>query len=213
MNKTENLRLHPDPRCNRFSPDALPTHRQCPDCPPGANVHPLDAQHFYERRTRFPWNLSRFTSRCREHHRQMTSAVYAANADARNAQRSERRRVVRANKKQAAIFYTPEQVAIRQRREAEQRERKERLALYKRRSVRARGGYDPSRDGIKLLIKSRMQDAMKRRLQTKSQRATCVTRDHALGDEPSLSKVDAIKNLERLRELHRSQGKAQEEKG
>jgi hypothetical protein len=92
-------------------------------------VHPLESFHFYERRTRYPWNLSRFTSRCREHHKEMTSAVYAANAAARNAQRSERRRIVWANKRQAAIFYTPEQIAIRTRREAEQRERKERLAL------------------------------------------------------------------------------------
>jgi hypothetical protein len=223
MKTSENLQLHPDPRCRRPHPDALPTHRECPDCPPGANVHPLDAQHFYERRTRFPWNLSRFTSRCCEHHKEMTAAAYAANAAARNAQRSERRRIVRANKRQAAIFYTAEQIAIRTRREAEQRERNERLALYKRRSVRARGGYDPSRDGIKLLIKSRMQDVMRRRLRAggpkvspaplsvpETSKGAGDSSASLLPEERLASIAEAHEQLKKIRALHAAQLAARE---
>lgn len=148
----------------------------------------------------------------------MTSAAYAANAAARNAQRSERRRIVRANKRQAAIFYTPEQVVIRMRREAEQRERKERQALYKRRSVRARGGYDPRRDGIKLLIKSRMQDVMRRRLRAggpkvsptplgvpETSKGAGAPSASLLSEERSTSIAKSHEQLKKIRALHAAQ--------
>ena len=170
MPRPEAIQSHPDPRCRRPHPDALPTHRQCETCPPGADVHPLDAAHFYERRSRFPWNLSRFTSQCRDCHRQASSAGYAENAKARNVRRVARRRIVKSNKVRAAILYTPEQRAISERGTTEQRQRNERLALYKRRSVRARGGYSPQRDGVKLLIRERSTVFRQRRAQQESQR-------------------------------------------
>ena len=154
----------------------------------------------------------------------MTSAIYAANAAAMNAQRSERRRIVRANKRQAAISYTPEQVAISTQREAERRERKELLALYKRRSVRARGGYDPSRDGIKLLIKSRMQDVMRRRLRAGGSKALlaplrdpdtstmdgCASNGSMWPEARSASILESHERLKKLRAFHAAQLPARE---
>ena len=224
MPRPETIQSHPDPRCRRPHPDALPTHRQCETCPPGADVHPLDAAHFYERRSRFPWNLSRFTSHCREHHRRVTAGMYAADATAKNARRSERRRVVRKNKMHAAILYTPVQVAIGERKKTEERERNERVALYKRRSIRARGGYDPSKDGIKMLIKSRMQDVMRRRLRAGGGHAAspCLsapeTSQDAGASSGSLqspearaaSLAESREHLNRLRALHAAQLAARE---
>lgn len=168
MPRPEAIQHDPDPRCRRFHPDALPTHRRCPTCKPGADVHPLDVANFYERKTRFPWNLSRFTSQCRDCHRESAAAGYAANAEARNARSAARRRVVKLSKLHAAIFYTPPQVAIRERKATEQRERKERIALLRRRNVRSRGGYSPERDGIKLMIRER--SAMYQRMRQQARR-------------------------------------------
>ena len=135
-------------------------------------MHPLDAAHFYERQSRFSWNLSRFTAQCRDCHRQASSARYAENAKDRNVRRVARRRILKSNKVRAAILYTPEQRAISERATTEQRQRNERLALYKRRSVRARGGYSPQRDGVKLLIHVRSTMYRQRRAQQEGQRRT-----------------------------------------
>lgn len=149
--KAHQPRMPIDTRCERAHPDLLPTHRRCPMCPPEVAVQPLDAQHFYERTDRYPWQGSRFSTLCKTHDNERRRTSYAANAQAQNARTAERRKVVRANRKQAAIFYTPVQVAIRERREQEQKARKERIAWVKRINLRT---YGP-RDGIKKLIKAR----------------------------------------------------------
>lgn len=140
-----------DTRLERPHPDLLPTHRNCPMCPAESAVQPLDAQHFYERTDRYPWQSSRFSTLCKSHDNERRRISYAANAQAQNARTAERRKVVRVNRKQAAIFYTPAQVSIRERKEQERKARKERIAWIKRINLRA---YGP-RDGIKKLIKAR----------------------------------------------------------
>jgi hypothetical protein len=163
MPRHQTTPLNADTRLNRPHPDALPSHRQCPDCPDG-HVLPLTADYFYEDASRYRWNLSRFSLRCKPHHNARTAENAKTHRERRSGRERVRRAIDKQNRVQAAVFYTPAQAALRTEREAQARERKERNALYKRRAVRAQGGYDPARDGIKLMIRSRMQDAMRRRL-------------------------------------------------
>jgi hypothetical protein len=163
MPRHEARQLSPDQRLNRPHPDALPSHRQCPDCPPGL-VLPLTAEHFHEDRSRYRWNLSRFSLRCKPHHNAMTAQKAKESRGDRTKRERVRRQIDKLNRVQAAVFYSPEQVALRLSRQEEARARRERIALFKRQSVRQRGGYDPAKDGIKLLIKMRMREVVRRRL-------------------------------------------------
>lgn len=153
----------PDPRLNRPHPDALPTHRQCPDCPPGL-VLPLNAENFHEDRSRYRWNLSRFSLRCKAHHNARTAQKAKENRSERSKRERARRQIDKLNRVQAAVFFTPQQVAIRLAKQEATRERRERIALFKRQNVRRQGGYDPAKDGIKLLIKERMREVVRRRV-------------------------------------------------
>ncbi|CAN7610552.1 hypothetical protein LJR130_004533 [Variovorax sp. LjRoot130] len=94
---------------------------------------------------------------------------------------------MKLSKLHAAIFYTPPQVAIRERKAAEQRDRKERIALYRRQNVRARGGYSPERDGIKLMIRERSAMYRQRRQQASRSGSLDAMRgqaDHGTREEP-----------------------------
>ena len=164
--------IETDRRLLRFHPDALPTHRRCPACPSGRDIHPLDALHFYERKTRFAWNDSRFTTLCREHHKAQSSANYRKDPAARNTVTTQRRQVTRRSMKSAALFYTPHWVTKKLQDRAASLERKERLALGKRRLRRLAGPYDPQRDGVKLLIQQRSRMYFERRLLAERTAAT-----------------------------------------
>ena len=185
--------LPTDARCERTHPDLLPTHRRCPMCPPGVAVRPLDAQHFYERADRYPWQGSRFSTLCKAHDNERRRTSYAANAQAQNARTAERRKVAQLNRKQAAIFFTPAQVAIRERKKQELKARKERIAWVKRINLRT---YGP-RDGIKKLIKAR-QDMYAQKRRSKSLR---TQETHAAQEDTSArqSPEDAWDALRLLR--------------
>lgn len=193
-----------DARLRRAHPDLQPSHRRCPMCPPGRDVHPLDDAHFYERRDRYAWQASRFSKLCRTHDKERRRASYAANAQAQNHRTVQRRQVVRMNKKLAAIFYTPEQIAIADRRKRELRERKERVARWKRVNLRAHG----PRDGVKALIESRQRMYARRR----QERSTNVTRPrYSPAPQSSIASADgrqsfaqAAEELRRLRAKHKA---------
>lgn len=150
--------VHADWRLNRPNPDALPPFRQCPTC---RRVLRLDADSFYEDRSRYPWNLSRFSSRCK------TCAVRAdaARAKDRRAEKTaralERRRLVQANRRTAGLFASPPSLAIQAERDRTAASRKIQMAWVKRQFNRRRGPY---RDPIKALIKERVIFYFKRRM-------------------------------------------------
>lgn len=191
-----------DPRLERYHPDLLPTHRKCPQCSPGSDVHPLDSAHFYERRDRYPWAASRFSALCRAHENERRRSSYATNAAAQNARSAERRRVLKVNRKLAAIFFTPAQVAIREQREQALREKKERIARVKRVSLRT---YGP-RDGIKKLIQSRQEVYRSKRLKPLRRTAADGRDNYSPPCPPEqsarMNAIQAHENLMRLRAQH-----------
>lgn len=174
-------------------------------CPPGRDVHPLDDAHFYERMDRYAWQASRFSKLCRTHDKERRRASYAANAQAQNRKTVQRRQVVRMNKKLAAIFYSREQIAIADKRQRELRERKERVARWKRVNLRAHG----PRDGIKALIESRQRMfAEKRRTRAASlgrpRTAQAPQRQVRDADERQ-SPTEALEALRRIRARHQQE--------
>jgi hypothetical protein len=128
-------------------------------------VLPLDSQHFAENSTRYPWNLSRFDPCCRscsaEASRLWFASLTPQQIAARNAQRAQRRAMSIASRKQAAVFYTPVQVAIQATKKAAAMEQKTRKALLRRRLLRT---FGPKPDGIKPKIRRDMEAAIRRRL-------------------------------------------------
>lgn len=194
-----------DARLQRAHPDLQPTHRRCPMCPPGSDVHPLDGTHFYERGDRYAWQASRFSKLCRTHDKERRRASYATNAQAQNLRTVQRRQVVRMNKKLAAIFYAPEQIAIADQRKRELRDRKERVARWKRVNLRAHG----PRNGIKAMIESRQQMFAEKRLARAASlgrpRPPQASQSQAGGAEERQSPMAALEALRRLRARHRQE--------
>ena len=191
-----------DPRLQRPHPDRLASHRRCPMCPPGRDVHPLDALHFYERTDRYPWQASRFSKHCKAHDNERRRASYAADPQSQNRKTAQRRRVVRENKRTAAIFYTPEQIALADMREQERRARKERIARWKRVNLRTNG----PRDGIKALIRSRQaMYASRRRALTSASEATARPPEEQGEPKGRQSSQDAQEALRLLRARHQQE--------
>ena len=193
-----------DPRLQRPHPDLLASHRRCPMCPPGRDVHPLDASHFYERTDRYPWQASRFSKHCKAHDNERRRSSYSSNAQAQNRKTSQRRRVARENMKTAAILYAPEQIALHNQREQERKARKERIARWKRVNLRTNG----PRDGIKALIRSRqtMYAGRRRALASVSRdttpRGMVRPQDEHVAPGVRQSPQDAYEALRHLRARH-----------
>lgn len=143
----------------------LPTHRLCKQC---GRVLTLDATNFYETQ-RYPWNLSRFSSACRSCRNRRSTADLVARRAAVNAVVRSRRALVKANKRNAAFFYTPAWLAIKEQRETADAARRLRLAESKRQFNRLRGPY---RDPIKALIIENQRAAYRRRLETQPEPET-----------------------------------------
>ena len=148
MPRHENIPLHADSRLNRSHPDILPTHRQCPDC---CKVLTLDAEHFYEAINRFPWNLSRFDSKCKLCTRRNSLDRAAARKPLRNAKARQRRALAKTNPQALPVRPMPEGVDAQTMRF--------RIALLKRSIRRVRGPYSIATDPIKMLIRQRQEHA------------------------------------------------------
>lgn len=86
-----------------------------------------------------------------------------ARRDGVNAAVRKRRALVKANKRNAAYFYSPEWLAIKQQQDATETGRRLRMAESKRQFNRLRGPY---RDPIKALIVENQKAALRRRLKT-----------------------------------------------
>ena len=199
-----------DKRLQRFHPDALPSYRQCPLCPPGADVHELNRANFYERSDRYPWQDSRFSKLCRAHDNERRRTSYANNAQAQNAQTAQRRRVTAQNKVQAAYFYTAEYLARKAETTASASKRRVNVALYKRQMLRL---YGP-RDGVKKLIAERQQmyAAKRSRAGAGSPSSTPEPAMGAYGvptttvhSSGRMSPKEAMETLRRLRAMHHEQ--------
>lgn len=183
---------HPDSRLNRSHPDKLPTHRQCPDC---GEVLTLDAEQFYESASRFPWNLSRFDSKCKPCSRRTSLDRAAARRPLRNAKDRQRRAQAKAGLQ--ALPARPSREGV------DAVAKRFRFALIKRLVRRSRGPYSAARDPIKMMIRQRQEHA----LQTKRMREASVPVDPPL----SQLKLDDEQReyLERLRDLRDNAGEHQ----
>lgn len=177
-----------DPRLLRPHPDALPSHRLCPDC---GRVLPLDSDHFHLNRQRYPWALGRFATYCKPCQGARKRAHYRATKAARNARDTERRRIARANLRTAPPLPAHVQAIARAKAE-EARAAKERKALARRQLNRARGPYV---DPIKALIRERQAEALRKRLQAPTQIAQAEPLD--------VEQQDYLGQLEALRSKHR----------
>lgn len=137
----------------------MPTHRQCSKC---LQVKPLDPRHFYVKRAAYEWQLSRFMPYCIECDRARVRDYYRANKAKRNARSAEVHRIARANVRALGgpARYETNKLA-QAAREAEERARKQRKAKLKRQMLKL---YGPRPDGIKALIRSRVQMYAERRL-------------------------------------------------
>ena len=147
MPRHENIPLHADSRLNRSHPDLLPTHRQCPDC---QRVLPLDGEQFYEA-IRYPWNMSRYGTKCKPCTRRNSLDRAAARRPLRNAKDRQRRAQARAGL---------QVVLARSMREgADAIAKRFRVALLKRSIRRVRGPYSTATDPIKMMIRQRQEHA------------------------------------------------------
>lgn len=203
MPRHESPPLYADSRLNRPHLDALPTHRRCAAC---EAVLPLDADHYYEDRTRRPWNLSRFGKRCRP----CASAAAADRAkskrDARNARDRQRRAEYRALQAQGSLtlhLHLRKSQAAKRIAEVEQGTR---MALYRRRLRRADRLRGPYTDPVKKMIRLRQEEYATRQHET----AEAVERAHALRHAliANEKQRDSFEALQALRTLHRQQASA-----
>lgn len=150
--------VHSDWRLNRPSPDALPPFRQCPAC---RRVLRLDADSFYEDRSRYPWNLSRFSSRCKTCAVRADASRAKDRRAAKTARALERRRLVQESRRTAGLFASSRWLAIQVEKDRTAADRRLQMAWAKRQFNRLRGPY---RDPIKALIKERVIFYFKRRM-------------------------------------------------
>lgn len=187
------LPLDADARLNRPHMDALPTHRRCVDC---LAVLPLDAQHFYENRTRYPWNLGRFRNRCRPCDCKDASDRTKLRRDQRNARDRERRAEYRALQAKGGLMLhlTLKDAAAAKR--IAKVERATHLALYRRRVRRADRQRGPYVDPVKKMIRLRQEEYARR------QGEALEDVERASAFRTALSAQDG---LAALRKLHRAQ--------
>jgi hypothetical protein len=148
MPRHENTPLYADKRLNRRHPDLLPTHRQCPDC---LKVLALNGEQFYETPSRYPWNLSRYGTKCKPCTRTNSLDRAAARRPLRNAKDRQRRAQARAGLQ--ALSARP------MREGADAIAKRFRVALLKRSIRRVRGPYSIATDPIKMLIRQRQKHA------------------------------------------------------
>jgi hypothetical protein len=147
-----------DPRLRRPSDDAMPSHRQCSKC---LEVKPLDVEHFYVKRAAYEWQLSRFMPYCIDCDRARVRDYYHANKAARNARSAQAHRVLKANTRELGGPARMEaRRAAREARRAEEHARKQRKAKVKRLMLKR---YGPRPDGIKALIRARVEMYFERR--------------------------------------------------
>lgn len=207
-----------DKRLARFHPDALPSHRRCPMCPAGADVHELNATNFYERTDRYPWQDSRFSKLCRAHDNERRRTSYANNAQAQNTRTAQRRKITAQNKVQAAYFFTPEYLALKAETTASASKRRVSVALYKRQMLRL---YGP-RDGVKKLIAERQQMYAANRGSTAASRPSkgpeatmgaLAVPANPVDTSGRMSPEEAMEALRRLRAVHSEQQHAREAQG
>lgn len=136
----------------------MPSHRQCSKC---LQVKPLDPDHFYVKRAAYEWQLSRFMPYCIECDKARVRDYYRANKAKRNARSAEAHRINRAK---VRTLGGPERMEARRlaeaARKAEDRARKQRKAKLKRQMLKL---YGPRPDGIKALIRERVQMYAERR--------------------------------------------------
>ncbi|WP_307658652.1 hypothetical protein [Variovorax paradoxus] len=120
----------------------------------------MNVDHFYVDSRRYPWQLSRYGPACKPCTSEANGAARAARKPLRNTRERTRRAIDKANRINAAYFFSPQWLAIKAQQDASARERKTRKAWVKRQLNRVRGPY---RDPIKALIRERQTEAIRRR--------------------------------------------------
>lgn len=195
MPRHENIPLYADSRLNRSHPDILPTHRQCPDC---QRVLALDSEQFYEA-IRYPWNMSRYGTKCKPCTRKNSLDRAAARKPLRNAKDRQRRAQARSD-----LQVLP---ARPMREGADAIAKRFRVALLKRSIRRVRGPYSIATDPIKMLIRQRQEHA----------RQIARMREASVPVDPPLSQLklgdEQREYLERLQDLRGHAGEHRLQQG
>ncbi len=147
-----------DPRTIRPHPDIQATHRACNVC---QAVLPLDRYHFHRNYRAYSWASSYYTRACIQCLAERRKRWRKENRVAVNRCERGRRARIKASARTARYFQTAEWKALERQKTLDVRASREAMALIRRRMLRL---YGPRPDGIKMLIKQRQADALRRRL-------------------------------------------------
>lgn len=187
-----------DPRTVRPHPDIQATHRACNVC---QAVLPLDRYHFHRNYRVYSWAPSYYTRACIQCLAERRKRWRKENREAVNRCERERRARINANVRTAGYFQTDTWKRHQRERLEDARASKETRALTRRRMLRV---YGPRRDGIKMLIRARQSEALRRRLADQS---TAGTRGEFTDTQDRRAVDDYAANLAALRSKHADERK------